>query len=52
MAKKQLPQLLTIHGREVQVTNPDKLYFTRDVKLSKLDVVKYYMPGVFSRSTR
>jgi len=42
-SKKEKGELLTIDGREVRVTNPDKPYFSRDVKLSKLDVVKYYM---------
>ncbi|MBV8729757.1 MAG: non-homologous end-joining DNA ligase, partial [Acidobacteriia bacterium] len=36
-------KLLTIDGREVRVTNPDKPYFSRDVKLSKLDLVRYYL---------
>ena len=35
--------LLSIEGREVRVTHPDKPYFTRDVKLNKLDLVKYYL---------
>ena len=43
MAKKQPPQVLTLDGREVQITNPDKPYFSRGVKLTKLDVVNYYM---------
>src|SRR2546429_4204283 len=43
MAKKSTAEVLSIDGREVQVTNPDKLYFSRDVKLSKLDVVQYYL---------
>ena len=43
MAGKAAAEVLTIDGREVRVTNPDKPYFTRDVKLSKLDVVKYYL---------
>src|SRR5690242_12933947 len=43
MAKKQEAELLKIDGREVQVTNPDKLYFSRDVKLTKLEVVQYYL---------
>ena len=43
MAKKQAAHVLTIDGREVQVTNPDKLYFSRDVKLTKLEVVQYYL---------
>ena len=43
MAKKQAAEVLTINGREVQVTHPDKLYFSRDVKLTKLQVVQYYL---------
>jgi bifunctional non-homologous end joining protein LigD len=43
MAKKETAEVLAIDGREVRVTNPDKPYFSRDVKLSKLDVVKYYL---------
>jgi DNA ligase D-like protein (predicted polymerase) len=43
MPKKDTAAILTIDGREVRITNPDKPYFSRDVKLSKLDVVKYYL---------
>jgi DNA ligase D-like protein (predicted polymerase) len=43
MAKKETAEVLSIDGRDVRVTNPDKPYFSRDVKLSKLDVVKYYL---------
>src|SRR6266581_368913 len=43
MAKKPAGEVLSIDGREVQITNPDKLYFSRDVKLTKLQVVQYYM---------
>jgi DNA ligase D-like protein (predicted polymerase) len=43
MAKKQAAEVLKIDGHEVQVTNPDKLYFSRDVKLTKLEVVQYYL---------
>jgi bifunctional non-homologous end joining protein LigD len=43
MPKKETAEVLTIDGREIRITNPDKPYFSRDVKLSKLDVVKYYM---------
>ncbi len=43
MAKKEAAEVLTIDGRDVRVTNPDKPYFSRAVKLSKLDVVKYYL---------
>jgi bifunctional non-homologous end joining protein LigD len=43
MAKKETAEVLSIDGREVRISNPDKPYFSRDVKLSKLDVVRYYM---------
>ena len=43
MAKKESVAVLSIDGREVRISNPEKPYFSRDVKLSKLDVVKYYL---------
>jgi bifunctional non-homologous end joining protein LigD len=43
MAKKDTAKVLSIDGREVRISNPDKSYFSRDVKLSKLDVVQYYL---------
>jgi DNA ligase D-like protein (predicted polymerase) len=35
--------LLAIEGREVRITHPDKVYFSRDVKLTKLQLVHYYL---------
>jgi len=43
--------VLSIEGREVRVTHPDKLYFSRQTKLSKLDLVRYYLsvaPGALA----
>ena len=40
---KEEAELLTIEGREVRVTHPDKPYFSKDVRLSKLDIVRYYL---------
>jgi len=37
------PEVLTVAGREVRVTHPGKPYFSREAKLSKLDVVRYYL---------
>ena len=40
-----------IQGREVRVTHPDKPYFSRQTKLSKLDIVRYYLsvsPGALA----
>ncbi|HEU4932090.1 MAG TPA: DNA polymerase domain-containing protein [Pyrinomonadaceae bacterium] len=50
MAKPQA-EILTIEGREVQVTNPDKPYFSLQTKLSKLELVRYYLsvaPGALA----
>src|SRR6201991_4410371 len=38
-----MPESLSIDGREVKVTHPNKLYFSKDVKLTKLDLVRYYL---------
>ncbi|HKV53842.1 MAG TPA: DNA polymerase domain-containing protein [Candidatus Binataceae bacterium] len=43
MPAKDAIELLLIDGREVRVTHPDKLYFSEKVKLSKLDIVRYYL---------
>ena len=48
---KDEAELLTIEGREVRVTHPDKPYFSKQVKLSKLDIVRYYLaiaPGALA----
>src|SRR5215468_757910 len=36
-------EVLLIDGREVRVTHPDKLYFSKEIKLTKLDLVRYYL---------
>jgi bifunctional non-homologous end joining protein LigD len=41
--KEDKAEILSIDGREVRVSNPDKLYFSRQIKLSKLDLVRYYL---------
>jgi bifunctional non-homologous end joining protein LigD len=49
--KEEAYELLSIGGREVRVTHPDKLYFSRQTKLSKLDLVRYYLsvaPGALA----
>jgi DNA ligase D-like protein (predicted polymerase) len=43
MAREEPPQVLAIAGREVRITHPAKLYFSREVRLSKLDLVRYYL---------
>ena len=36
-------EVLVIEGREVRITHPGKPYFSREVRLSKLDLVRYYL---------
>jgi len=36
-------QTLQVAGREVRISHPDKPYFSREAKLSKLDLVQYYL---------
>jgi DNA ligase D-like protein (predicted polymerase) len=43
VAAKDNAEVLTVGGREVRVTNPQKPYFSREAKLTKLDVVRYYL---------
>jgi DNA ligase D-like protein (predicted polymerase) len=43
--------VLSIEGREIRVTHPDKLYFSKQVSLSKLDLIRYYLsiaPGALA----
>src|SRR5919204_1042027 len=50
MAKKAATEVLSINGHEVQVTNPDKLYFSQ-ARITKLDLVRYYLsiaPGALA----
>src|SRR5450432_3476661 len=51
MSKEEAAELLSIEGREVRVTHPGKLYFSKQTKLSKLDLVRYYLsvaPGALN----
>src|SRR5207245_2641775 len=51
VGKEEAAELLSIEGREVRVTHPDKLYFSRQTQLSKLDLVLYYLsvaPGALA----
>src|SRR5579862_8445245 len=41
--KEDATELLSIDGREVRVSNPGKLYFSKEIKLTKLDLVRYYL---------
>src|SRR5881398_355036 len=49
--KNDTAEVLSIEGREVRVTHPDKPYFSKQTKLSKLDLVRYYLsisPGALA----
>ena len=49
--KKEQVEVLEIDGREVRVTHPDKPYFTLETKLTKLELVRYYLsiaPGALA----
>src|SRR3989442_8656044 len=51
MAKVEEAEMLAIEGREVRITHPGKPYFMREEKLSKLDIVRYYLsiaPGALA----
>jgi len=51
VSKDEAPEVLQIEGREVRVTHPGKLYFSRETKLTKLDLVRYYLavaPGALN----
>jgi len=42
-AADEAAEILNIDGREVRVTHPTKLYFSRQARLTKLDLVRYYL---------
>jgi DNA ligase D-like protein (predicted polymerase) len=49
--KEEAVEVLTIDGREVRVTHPDKLYFSKQTKVTKMDLVRYYLaiaPGALA----
>jgi DNA ligase D-like protein (predicted polymerase) len=43
MPRQEPAEILAIDGHEVRITHPEKPYFTRAVRLSKLDIVRYYL---------
>jgi len=51
MAKDAAGTVLSVEGRDVQITHPDKLYFSSQARISKLDLVHYYLsvaPGALA----
>ena len=48
---KEQVEVLTVDGREVRITHPEKPYFTLETKLTKLELVRYYLsiaPGALA----
>jgi bifunctional non-homologous end joining protein LigD len=43
MGKEEPAEILLIDGHEVRVTNPSKLYFSKETQLKKVDIVRYYL---------
>src|ERR1700741_5299267 len=43
MGKEEASEQLAVAGREVRITHPDKLYFSEKVRLTKRDLVQYYL---------
>jgi bifunctional non-homologous end joining protein LigD len=41
--KDDTAELLTIDDHVVRITHPEKLYFSRETQLTKLDLVRYYL---------
>ena len=51
MAKEEARKVLQIEGRDVHITHPAKLYFSAQARISKLDLVNYYLsvaPGALA----
>ena len=49
--KEEAAEVLSIDGREVRITHPSKPYFSKQIKVSKLDLVRYYLsvaPGALA----
>jgi bifunctional non-homologous end joining protein LigD len=50
-AAKETAEVLEIEAREIRITHPDKPYFSKQNKLSKMDLVRYYLsiaPGALN----
>jgi bifunctional non-homologous end joining protein LigD len=51
MAKEAASKVLSVEGREIEITHPDKLYFSSQARISKLELVHYYLsiaPGALA----
>jgi bifunctional non-homologous end joining protein LigD len=43
VGKNEAAETLLIESRDVRVTHPGKLYYSKQVQLSKLDIARYYL---------
>jgi len=43
VGKEASKEVLVLDGRDVQITHPDKLYFSQQVQVTKLDLARYYL---------
>jgi DNA ligase D-like protein (predicted polymerase) len=51
VAKEADSEVLSLDGHEVRITNPEKLYFSTQARITKLDLVRYYLsvaPGALA----
>jgi bifunctional non-homologous end joining protein LigD len=49
--KEEAAEVLSLVGREIRITHPNKLYFSEQAKVSKIDLVRYYLavaPGALA----
>ena len=43
MGREDSKEVLLLEGREVPISNPEKLYFSAQARVTKLDLVRYYL---------
>ncbi len=51
MAKETASKVLLVEGRDVHITHPEKLYFSSQAQVTKLDLIQYYLsvaPGALA----
>ncbi len=51
VSREETVELLSIEGREIRITHPQKPYFSKAVKVTKLDIARYYLsiaPGALT----
>jgi bifunctional non-homologous end joining protein LigD len=51
VAKEEASEIVSVGGRDVSITHPDKLYFSAQAQISKLNLVRYYLsvaPGALA----